>query len=130
MQLFTLFIMLCRFCNWFGMFVTNLTIEITLTAICVILLTISILFLTIRYKVTPDKIQLKLTFVDILGNKVLIKNAIAIKLIKSTNLLYLNVMVGDGESKIMLISINEKKYTEFVKYLQTLNKDIIYSEEE
>ncbi|MEG1706778.1 MAG: hypothetical protein RR291_04715 [Clostridia bacterium] len=112
------------------MFVTNLTIEITLTAICVILLTISILFLTIRYKVTPDKIQLKLTFVDILGNKVLIKNAIAIKLIKSTNLLYLNVMVGDGESKIMLISINEKKYTEFVKYLQTLNKDIIYSEEE
>lgn len=98
-----------------------------LLSVCPITTVISFLLATIHYKVDDKHVKIIFGFVDILSGKIQIEKILNVVI--SDNKLYVSYLWKGQDPIISLISISPKKYDGFVKLLQSLNKNIIYYNE-
>lgn len=98
-----------------------------LIAVCPFTAIISILLSTICYKVDDKCIKICFCFVDVLGGRLQIDKILNVVITNGN--LYISYLWKGPDPIIAQISISRKKYDSFVKLLQSLNKNIIYYNE-
>ncbi len=95
-----------------------------LVSACSLTLAVSLLFLTIHYKVDKDYLHLNIAFIDMLGNRIRIDKILNIVI--DNDKLYISYLWKGPDPVIALVSIRPQKFDEFKDLLLSLNGNIVF----
>lgn len=119
-----------RLAKLWGLTTTSLTLEITTIVGMVVVILLTIVMLTARFKVKSDILSLKLLGINMLVGTIKISNMLNIVYYASTNRIYVGYMMDDGSTNILHININPKAMPKFIEHMQSINSNISYIVEE
>lgn len=95
-----------------------------LVSACSLTLAVSLLFLTIHYKVDKDYLHLNIAFIDMLGNRIRIDKILNIVI--DNDKLYISYLWKGPDPVIALVSIRPQKFDEFKDLLLSRNGNIVF----
>lgn len=97
-----------------------------LISVCSLSLIVSILLVTIHYKVDKTHVRLNVGFIDMLSGRIRIDNILNIVI--DNGKMYISYLWKGPDPVIALIAIKPKRYDEFKELLMSKNKKIVFYE--